>query len=176
MDTPHASIEAIDPSPWLELLEERFAIPPSAFDDYLMHRPNTKCIHVVARGHEPPLRPEPASIGLPFLRTKMRYPKMTTAATMAFGHLARRHVVALEEAQLDEYLSRQLVELTPAQEAGLGSRGYVIARYQGLSLGQGLYYPTDARGPARLISMFPGALANNTERRALGGPPERGGR
>ncbi len=142
-DTPRQAlarhVEFVEREPWLMLIEERFGIPAATFDGYFLVRPNPKSLNLVPRDHLPPERPAPQIIGMSFIRTRMRFPKLTTAAAMAFGPLATRNVVALEQSQADQFLSREPFELSPAQAQMCTDTGYVLVRVDDVFLGVGLY-------------------------------------
>ncbi|WP_168210345.1 hypothetical protein [Persicimonas caeni] len=132
-------VEFVDRDPWLTLVEERFGISKTAFDAYFVVRPNKRGLNLVLRDHRPPERPEPQIIGMSFLRTRMRFPKLTTAAAMTFGPLATRNVVALEQSQADQFLSREPFELSAAQAQMCTDTGYVLVRIEDVFMGVGLY-------------------------------------
>lgn len=153
-----------DEARWWSLLEERFGLRQDMFPDFMLYAPNQRALSLIARDHALPTQPAPMSAGLPFLHTNMKYPKLTTGATLAIGHLATRNVLELEPAQVDAFFRREPVTPTSEQEAGLEGPGYVIARHQGITLGLGLYL----REPyVKVASMFPKSLANGPERSAF---------
>lgn len=172
-EAPPLPLELIDGAPWMALLEERFGIPPRVFDEHVWHQPNRKLVSIVTRDHAAPLRPEPISIGLPFFRTNLTYPKMTTGATLLFGHHATRHVVALRPEQVDPYYMRaSQIVLDEAQLGSCESSGYVIVTFDGVVLGQSVYFVAGEREgvelPHRMQSLYPKAFSNNAHRSALG--------
>ncbi|MFP4596858.1 MAG: hypothetical protein ACOC9W_01675 [Persicimonas sp.] len=149
-------VEFVERAAWLSIVEERFGIPNAAFDDYFVVRPSKHALHLVPKGHQPPQRPAPQIIGMSFLRTRMRFPKLTTAAAMAFGGRATRNTVGLEQAQADAFLSREAFALTPEQAAACTGTGYVLARLEEVILGVGFLAANE--GPTgQLRSMFPKA-------------------
>lgn len=150
-------VDVVDAREWFDLFEERFGIPTEVFDDYAVFRPNKKALNIVAGDHEPPPAPVPDAIGVRFIRTKMRFPKMTTAAAMMFGNHATRNVLSLSQSEADCYLSRTTVELTETQLEHCTGTGYVIVTHRDVTLGVGLLFRDDAGG--RLRSMYPKAWA-----------------
>lgn len=146
-------VEIVDRRPWLALVEERFGIEAAAFDDFLVVRPNSHSLHLVARDHLPPRRPAPQVIGMSFLRTRMRHPKLSTAAAMCFGHLATKNALALSDEQADAFLRREPIALNARQRDVCGSTGYIIARIEEVVLGVGFV----ALQAGELRSMFPKA-------------------
>jgi hypothetical protein len=148
--------EIVDRQPWLSLVEERFGIPKQAFDDYLVVRPNRRSLHLVPRDHRPPPRPAPQIIGMSFLRTRMRFPKLTTAAAMTFGPLASRNHVGVDRAQADAFLSRTPFAITAARAEACTGIGYVLVRREEIVLGVGFFRPGDDGG-GQVQSFFPKA-------------------
>ena len=148
------SAPVIDPTPYWTIVEERFGIPPSTFADYTLVQPGKKKVYIVPRDHAPPTRPEPHTIGMPFMRVKMKYPKLTTVAAMQFGPAATRNVVPANREQADAYLTREPFNPSPDQLDTCTGRGYVLIRYQSWILGVGFFDPDDGEhGTVR--SMFP---------------------
>ena len=132
-------VEFVEREPWLEIVEERFGIGPEVFEPYYLVRPNRKGLNLVLRDHLSPERPKPEIIGMSFMRTRMRFPKLTTAAAMAFGHHATRNLVGLDQEQADCFLSRTRFELSSAQIESCTGTGYVLVRVREVMLGVGLY-------------------------------------
>ncbi len=162
-------VNQIDPTPWLEMLDERFGIPATCFEDYIWHQPNAKLISLVHHTHKAPAKPAPISIGLPFIRVKMRFPKMTTGGTLLVGLEATRHVIELDEEQVSAYYSRAThIPLEQAQLEHCDTMGYVIVRHSGVVLGQGFYRPETSEHQACFDSFYPKAAANHSQRSALG--------
>lgn len=150
-------VEVVDPAPYWQLLEERFGIPPSTFDGYALVRPQSKKLYLVPADHTPPARPAPETIGLPFLRVKMKVPKLTTAAAMQFGEHATRNVIDATAAQAEAYLTRQDIAAPTEALARCTGRGYVLVRHGGQTLGVGFLTLDDGRGTVE--SMFPKSWA-----------------
>lgn len=147
-------VEVVDPAPYWVLIEERFGISPSVFDGFALARPRSKKLYLVPEEHAPPARPMPETVGLPFLRVKMKYPKLTTAAAMQFGRHATRNVIDATAAQAEAYLVRQ--DFTASAEAlsRCTGRGYVIVRHAGWALGVGFLAP-EGNGRGIVRSMLP---------------------
>ncbi len=143
----------VDPGPWLETLDARFGIPREVFDAYLFFRTGSKGVRVVCQDHRPPLRPAPDAIGMLFMHTKGRFPKWTTAAVLAFGHLATRNVVEVTASQVEAYVRREEISLTREQAYACSGGGYVILRYRDVTVGMGLFRPTPGGGT--VASLFP---------------------
>ncbi len=175
-DDRYAPIEHLDDADeWLALLEQRFGIDPEVFADYVVFRANTHTLGIVTRDHQPPRTPPVASMGLPFMHTNMRFPKLTTGAALTFGHHATHNRVAIDADQLDRYLSRRDIRPTAAQREMMDGTGYVMIEHDGVILGLGLYLPgVDTTDAPRLKSLYPKSLANNDSRSALGDVEDEG--
>lgn len=155
-------VEVVDPVPYWALIEERFGIPPAVFDGWALVRPQSKKLYLVPEDHAPPARPTPETVGLPFLRVKMKYPKLTTAAAMQFGRHATRNVIEATAAQAAAYLTRQPFSASAEVLARCTGRGYVLVRHAGWTLGVGFLAPgEDGGGTVR--SMFPKGWAREAE-------------
>lgn len=142
---------------WMERVCAHFGFPQDLFAGYDLIRTSSKYLSIVARAHQPPARPEPDSIGLSFVRTRLRPPKLTTAAALAFGHAATRNVISVSGAQAEMFFARTAITVTPDQAAACTGAGYVLLRHDGTTLGVGLYTPSPEGG--RVESLFPKAWA-----------------
>ena len=140
-------VDIVDRQHWLSIVERRFGIPADTFEEYELIRPNTHSLHLVADDHLPPERPAPQVIGMSFMRTRMKFPKLTTAAAMTFGHLATRNVIAADRRQADAFLRRERFDVRPEQLAACNGRGYVLVSVEDAVLGVGLLRPREAKQP-----------------------------
>jgi NOL1/NOP2/sun family putative RNA methylase len=111
-------------------------------------------LRLLPEDHRPPPGVRRVSVGLPVLRVRVSLPKMTTAAAMAFGRTARRHLVDLEEGQLEAYWARETLELSPGQPVQCERDGFVLVRFRGHPVGLG-WLRRDADSRAMLQSSFP---------------------
>lgn len=133
----------------------RFGFPESLFKDYQYSDDNYRGIYLTNAENCLPEAVKLDASGLFFIKTRIQYPKLSTAATMLFGKHATQNVVVLSETQRDQYLQNQDFTLTEQQTAGCTDTGYVIVQYAGHTLGAGLYFePREERGPM-LRSLFP---------------------
>ena len=78
-------------------------------------------------------------MGLPFLKTGHRYPRLSTAAALLLAGAASRNVVELEPDQLEAYHEGRAFAINPAQTETCTATGYVITRYRGHGLGVSLH-------------------------------------
>ena len=134
-------------------LAERFGLTPEQFSGYVWLRLKKQGLHIVNDDHRPPPRPQPDGVGMLFLHTKARTPKITTAGALLFGHVATRNVVVLTREQRDAYLVREKITLSPEQVDSCTAPGFVIVTYRGVALGTALC----RRHPSRYVleSLFP---------------------
>ena len=139
--------------PWLTILEERFGIPKSTFDEYAIYRVGKKKIYIVNREHVPPVKPQADQIGMHFMRVEGKYPKLTTGAAMLFASFAQRNVLDLAPEQAHAFYQREEFVISDTQASQLTGNGYVMLRYQNIPIGQGTYYANSQR----IASLFPKA-------------------
>jgi 16S rRNA C967 or C1407 C5-methylase (RsmB/RsmF family) len=156
-DPPEMPLDAVDPAPWLALLDGRFGIRPETFSGFCFIRTSRKYLSLVPEDLRPPHHPEPMSIGMAFFRAQLRYPKLTTAGAMAFGHHARRNLVDLTSDQAADFLQRLPIRPDEAQRMQCTGPGYVLMRWAGAMLGVGLL--KEGREGPRIASLYPGAWA-----------------
>jgi NOL1/NOP2/fmu family ribosome biogenesis protein len=143
---------------WLEIPEQRFGMPSEGFNGLHFFQRTPRDLRVVNRDHRPPLQPEPQSTGIVFMRAQTRFPKMTTAAAMAFGRKATRNTIDLDAEQIQAYVQRQDINLRSDQVRSCTGIGYVLVRHQGVEFGVALYLPDEQGKGERVKSLFPKAL------------------
>ncbi|MCA9973114.1 MAG: methyltransferase domain-containing protein, partial [Anaerolineales bacterium] len=124
---------------WLPLLLERFGFETAVFAPYLLFRWSRKRLYLLPRSHAAAAVPPPDALGMHFMNVDGKYPKLTTAAAMRFGHLAARNWIDLTPPQAAAFFARQDFSLPAAQAAGCSGTGYVLLRYRGYILGVGVY-------------------------------------
>jgi NOL1/NOP2/fmu family ribosome biogenesis protein len=138
----------------LGLLNDRFGMEASDLDSFRFFTNRKGIVHAIIHDHfSPPVQDRVT--GLPLLHTAMRYPKLTTNGAMAFGHLAKRHVIDLTTEQRRAYIARNPFSVSKSQASLCHSDGYVILRYEGISLGVGFCRLSDLR----VASLYPKRLA-----------------
>ncbi len=131
---PTTAFEPTDREGWLAPLRDRFGL---TFEGWRLHEPNTKDVWIVNEGMNPAPEAQRTSAGLSFLRKSMIHPKPTTGVSMLFGPEATRNVADLDRDQMNRFLRREFVELTPQQADVHDSPGYVLVRCEGLVAGVG---------------------------------------
>lgn len=133
-------VREVDASAYVDLMVERFGMAPDLFAPYLFYRPKPENVWMVNRDLRVPERPQPHTLGMPFFRTDMRFPRPSTNAAVKFGFAATRNIVELTEDEVPFFLYRRDVALG-ARVHELRGNGYVMVRYRGRSLGFGYYAP-----------------------------------
>lgn len=145
------SLSALPRDAWPAGVVERFGIDEDLWSRYAVHLRTGRGLHITARDHRSPAAPEPRSVGLSFIRTGTRFPKLSTAAALLFGRHATANVVDLDGARLDGFLRRERVTPAPGQATGCSGTGYVIVTHRGHPVGTGVL-DADA---GRLESLYP---------------------
>lgn len=158
-------VEEIDAEKYLAILEERWGIPGAAFADQLIFRPNRKWLAIVDRRTLIPVAAEWLSIGIPFLYDQMRDPRLTTAASIKFGPLARRNLLDLDRTELTAVLTHGDFRPRPEEAAKCTGPGYVIFRHRGLVAGLGHAWIQDGELAVR------GMVPRSWQARGVGKPP-----
>ena len=150
VDWPYAQ----EREPWLSILSEWFGLEAAVWDDYRIFRYNNRGLNLINPDHMPPAKPALDTLGMYFMHTDGKYPKLTTSAALHFGYQATRQVIDLTPAQAKRFLTRRDIPMT-AQQAHLckGSTGFVVLRYQGYALGIGVYRPQQGK----VENMYPKA-------------------
>jgi hypothetical protein len=118
----------------LAYLEERFGIPSTAFDPYLMFERNRSWWLLRQSPHLCFVRSfKVFACGMKAFQRVGEFLKPTTRMIQVFGPLATRSVLTLEPGQLQTMLEGKALVLDQALE-----NGYVILTLQGHVLGLGL--------------------------------------
>jgi len=150
-----SKVDEVGPHPYLNYLEERFGIPADVFREAYFFRSNSRSIGIINHDHQPVTNPPPHFVGLPFIHTNMKYPKLTTAAALAFGVHATRNVIQVDHAQANDYLSGKPLALDKVQAVGLTDEGYVLVKLGEITLGLAVFLKRTQGGEIR--SLFPKA-------------------
>ena len=118
----------------LSYMEERFGMPPSLFDDYLLFRSgNTWRILRSSPQMEAAFRLRVEAVGVKAFHQIRAFVKPTTRLIQAFGGHATKARVALSRAQLAALARGGQLPLDTGLE-----NGYVILTLEGKPLGTGL--------------------------------------
>ncbi|HUF10681.1 MAG TPA: RsmB/NOP family class I SAM-dependent RNA methyltransferase [Rhodothermales bacterium] len=140
---------------WIGMLVDRFGIEPAVFKSMALLRPSNKYVTVTSRDHRTVHRPDPVTVGMPLIRSALKYPKLTTPGARLLGRDARRNVIDVTRSQADRYLARENFEPWPEQRERLTDTGYVIVMLQEIALGVGIFHAEENR----VSSMFPMELS-----------------
>ncbi len=136
---PHPPLP-LEHEPWLTQLCARFGFNREVFDPYEIIRWSKRGVYVVNKDHFVPESPQPDAVGMLFMRTDGRFPKLTTAAGMLFGKHATQNNIEMRAEQADAYFARQDFQPTPSQITQCTATGYVILSYQNVPVGVGIYH------------------------------------
>ncbi len=145
--------------PWVDLLMDRHGFPPELFAEFELLRWGKRGVWFVNADHQPPLKPQPDSVGMMLLRPSARFPKMSTAAAMFFGPYATRNFMEVTVGQLTAYLARQPFAAAPEQTAHCPGTGFIIIRCRGVNVGMALY----RRETGEVESLYPKGWARKVE-------------
>ncbi len=139
----------VDPAHYFETIQNHFGIDPKTFAGLSLVRANSKILHIVNSDHQPPLRPKPDGVGMPFLRVNMAVYKLTTPAAMRFGNAATKNVLAdAPQSLAGAYLARQTFDVSQEQAKNFTGRGYVLIGYKNRILGLGFFWPNSENAEA----------------------------
>ncbi len=135
-----ARVKPVDSAPLFEFIETRFGIKRAIFSEYEIFRTNSKEASLRNRDHFPMAHPAPHTVGLPFIHINMKYPKLTTAAVMAFGQHASKHVLNVSHEQKSAFLRGEVFQAALDQVSNFAEEGYVVIKYDDIFLGLGILY------------------------------------
>lgn len=144
-----------NPRPEVETLKTRFGLAEESLASYNFALSNSKGFFAVNSDNQVPKNIKVDATGLFFLKNKIKFPKLSTAAAMLLSHYVTKNYVELSPEQLTAYFSASSFVITGEQAQSLESVGYVIIRYQGYGIGLGVYYPENDEKPPRVQSLFP---------------------
>ncbi len=158
-----ARLDFADAGPHLAPVIDRFGLPGGLFEGTRLIRGGRGVLSLVPDDLRPPAHPEPSAVGLSFLHTAMRNPKLTTAAAMAFGARAERNALDLDEPALRRYMAREDQEIGREALAEVTGTGYALARHvvaaaedRKVCFGVGwLREGEEAEAPPTLRSLYP---------------------
>ena len=130
-----ASMLRFEREPWLPDLCKRFGFPEAIFADYDIIRMSKRGTHFVNKDHLVVNKPVPDSVGMMFMRTDGRFPKMTTAAGMFFGKQATQNTIEIDSEQAQAFFTRKNFAVRDEQIMNCTGTGYVILLYQDTAVG-----------------------------------------
>jgi hypothetical protein len=115
---------------------ERFGADPQDFSGLRFYQRTPRLVWAADANVVVPECLDLEAIGMGFLRLGMPFPKPTTNATLAFGHLATKNVLNLDDEHAPRFLRRERFAW-PDDE--VDTKGFMIVRHQGVELGCGLW-------------------------------------
>jgi NOL1/NOP2/fmu family ribosome biogenesis protein len=134
----------IDGSPYVEWWQQRFEPADSPFEGMCFYVRGKSRIWVGTADVESLVAAHTETVGLHLLRVSRRVWKPTSAAMVAFGSSARANVIDMSGDELVGFLAGKALRLDEADERrGLLSRGFVVARYNGVAVGCGEWHERD---------------------------------
>ncbi|MFQ5652092.1 MAG: methyltransferase domain-containing protein [bacterium] len=151
----NSTIKTVESKPLLELIENRFGISREYFERFSIFRKNSKVASLVTNEHDLVCHPRVETVGLPLIHINMKCPKLTTSAAQTFGHLATKHVLRLDRSQADAFLRGETFQAAREQVCNFEEDGYVLAQFEEMILGVGLFHMRGGVGEVR--SQFPRA-------------------
>jgi NOL1/NOP2/sun family putative RNA methylase len=95
------------------------------------------------------------SKGMFFLKTQIRYPKLSSAASMWLGPSMQKHIVILTNDQLKQYCRREDVMVDKNDLINCSETGYVVVKYKDYFVGMGLLFWRDTDQILSMRSLFP---------------------
>ncbi len=159
-------VQSVDQQSLKTLLTTRFGVPAAVMENIYFFQSNRRSVSIVNADHAD-LSDQAEAHGIPFAYTDSAVPKLTTAAVSFLGHHATDSIVNLESShQADAFLSRTTITLRDNQTC---SKGYVVVRFDGLTLGLGILRLTD-EGRMTVESCYPKAWAIEEGSTAFGTP------
>lgn len=144
---------------YLRLISERFGISNETLEKYDFTDDTHRGIYIKNTDNQPPSNINIDATGLFFIKTKIRFPKLSTAAAMLFGKHATKNNISVTREQRDQYLQKNDFTLTEEQIKQCSDTGYVILQYKNHPIGVGLYFQANPNRPPILRSLFPKHLS-----------------
>lgn len=136
-----------------DYLQQRFDIPQAIIKKYEYFIASKRGIYMLNQAQTIPENLILDVAGLLCLKTKMKYPKLSTPATMLFGPHVIKNRIDLSYEQLKQFVIKKTIELNEDNIKTIVSEGYVFVFYQQQCYGMGVYYEYDNK--PHLQSMFP---------------------
>lgn len=144
-----------------ECFVRRFGFDEALFKQYNYHS-SSRGWYMVPDDFRVPKQVKHDSSGLFLIKKKSRFPKLTTTSAMLLGIHASDNYLNLDLQQVKHYVRGETIFLHQEQLAKATSGGYVLVRYQELTLGVGQLClsaigadKSAGSNSARLLSLFP---------------------
>ena len=97
--------------------------------------------------------------GLFFIKTKIRFPKLSSSMAMLWGHTAKQNVVQLKSEQIIDFINQTDISLSKEQRHQCLNTGYVIVKHEDYCLGLGIIFARQPSEDWPLRSLFPSYLS-----------------
>ena len=140
---------------YINLLHQRFNIEDRIFEKYNFTDESSRGIYMVNRDNQIPAGIKLDATGLFFMKTKIRHPKLSTAAAMLLGQYVGKNKITLTQEQRTAYFQGDDVTLNASQVKNCTGTGYVVLTCQDVYLGLGLYFEENSKRDPMLRSLFP---------------------
>lgn len=140
-------------------LTERFGIPVSVFDEFILFHTNKKYAAIIRKETMPITKPQPHMLGLPFIHINMKKPKPTTPGAMFLGKYASKNILNLNNEQTTGYLKGEVFTVALEQVEAFDGDGYVLVKNHDVFLGTAIIYVKGNRGEVH--GQFPKAWQEN---------------
>ncbi|NKB22705.1 MAG: RNA methyltransferase [Alphaproteobacteria bacterium] len=131
---------------------EHFGLPQNTFDGLRTIRAGRR-LKLTSDHHDIPDLSERQATGLTLTNDTAKVPKLSTEVAMAYGGLATRNVVDVDDDTRAAFMTQQTLTLSANQTANCSDKGYVIVRSEGIPLGVGMLRRDGIE--AMLESQFP---------------------
>lgn len=141
--------------PYIKKLSDRFGFEPRFLEQFRYTHDSSRGVYCTNRDNRVPEKVNVDATGLFFMKTKITFPKLVTGAAMMLGQHAKKNVMTLSRAQLQQYYAREDIVCTEAQSHVCESTGYVVLLHEGHCVGMGLFFEPRGELGARVRSLFP---------------------
>jgi NOL1/NOP2/sun family putative RNA methylase len=147
----------------IKSLQKHFEIENEYLDDLRFYQPGKRGIFVTngdnVSAQESALRSVSFDAsGLFFLKTKIRFPKITSGAAMWLGEGVRANMVQLTRDQMTDFCQRKDIFVLRKQLIKCSGTGYLVVKYGKYFLGVGVLFWRDKDDLMPVRSLFPAYL------------------
>lgn len=148
----------------IDIIKKRFHFPQQHLDQFHYLDHSKRGLYITSKENNLQLNPELKNLkvdcqGLFFIKTKIRFPKLSSSVAMLWGHSAKQNVIQLKSEQIIAFLNQTDISLTPEQRHQCSETGYVIVKHKDYCLGLGIIFARQPHEDWPLRSLFPGYLS-----------------
>lgn len=122
---------------YLQLVEDRFGISTEVFSPFHFFQAGKRFLMIASISPDAVPTESAASVGIPFMRVNLPFPKLTTSAAAAFGRHASKNTVPLTLEETRAFVRRESLRLDDVRLARCTGKGYVIVTHRDVPLGIG---------------------------------------